>query len=167
MLVSDIIITGVDATVAKFGKLGEEAHAKVYAKVRALSLAVENRAKQKVSGEVLNVRTGQLRSNIQSDTAEGDNGDIVGRIFVTRNVKYAAIHEFGGQTAAHLITPKNALALRFMKGADVVFAKSVNHPGSKIPMRSYMRAALTELKDLILSQLKGVYTAVLGDRSGK
>lgn len=53
---------------------------------------------------------------------------------VGTNVLYAAIHQFGGQTKAHLIRAKNAKALAF----GGVFRKSVNHPGSKIPARPFL-----------------------------
>lgn len=53
---------------------------------------------------------------------------------VGTNVVYAAIQNFGGQTKAHTIVPKNKKALHF----GGVFAKKVNHPGSKIPSRPYL-----------------------------
>lgn len=53
---------------------------------------------------------------------------------VGTNVLYAAIHQFGGQTKAHVIRAKNAKALAF----GGVFRKSVNHPGSKIPARPFL-----------------------------
>ncbi|PVX80045.1 phage virion morphogenesis protein [Paraburkholderia unamae] len=53
---------------------------------------------------------------------------------VGTNVVYAAIHQFGGQTRAHVIRPKNAKALHF----GGIFAKQVNHPGSKIPARPFL-----------------------------
>lgn len=46
---------------------------------------------------------------------------------------YAAIHQFGGKTAAHRIVPKRKKALAF--GGKVYGA--VNHPGSKIPARPF------------------------------
>jgi phage gpG-like protein len=49
---------------------------------------------------------------------------------------YAAIHQLGGQTRAHIIRPKFKGALHWGgKGGPVV--KSVNHPGSKIPPRPF------------------------------
>lgn len=60
------------------------------------------------------------------------------------SVKYAAIHEFGGKTAAHTITATNAKALCFWIGDRKVFAKSVKHPGSQMPARRYVRGVLDE-----------------------
>ncbi|AOJ13160.1 MULTISPECIES: phage virion morphogenesis protein [Burkholderia] len=56
---------------------------------------------------------------------------------VGTNLIYAAIQNFGGQTKPHTIVPKNAKALHF----GGIFAKKVNHPGSKIPARPFMTMA--------------------------
>ena len=48
--------------------------------------------------------------------------------------KYAAIHQLGGKTKAHVIRPKNGKALKI---PGIGFRKSVNHPGSQIPARPY------------------------------
>ncbi|MEX3688867.1 phage virion morphogenesis protein [Paraburkholderia sp. BR14263] len=53
---------------------------------------------------------------------------------VGTNLVYAAIQNFGGQTRPHTIAPKNAKALHF----GGIFAKKVNHPGSKIPARPFL-----------------------------
>lgn len=53
---------------------------------------------------------------------------------VGTNVRYAAIHQFGGQTRPHVIRPRNKKALAF--GGRVV--RSVNHPGSNIPARPFL-----------------------------
>jgi len=57
-------------------------------------------------------------------------------VAIGTNKKYAAIHQFGGKTAAHIIRPKNKAAL-FWPGAGHPL-KSVNHPGSRIPARPYL-----------------------------
>jgi phage gpG-like protein len=48
---------------------------------------------------------------------------------------YAAIHQLGGKTKAHIIRPKFKRALAWPGGAHPV--KMVNHPGSNIPARPY------------------------------
>ena len=57
---------------------------------------------------------------------------------VGTNVVYAAIHQFGGQTPPRTIRPKRAKALKFSIGGRTVFAKSVRHPGSRIPARPFL-----------------------------
>jgi phage virion morphogenesis protein len=76
------------------------------------------------SGGMVLQDTGRLRDSIVPSHT-GDSASI------GTNVVYAAIHQLGGQTKAHVILPKNKKALAF--GGRVV--KKVNHPGSKIPAR--------------------------------
>lgn len=164
----NVTVTGAEEVAAHFGKLSDEARAKVYAKVLGLAVQVMNKAKVKVSGEVLNVKTGQLRANIKSD-AEDANGTIVGRIFVTANVRYAAIHEFGGIInhpggTAYLIDPKTGVA-KWISNKDALSDKLPRTKPHKIPMpeRSYLRSSLGEMKDQILSELSATVSAAMKD----
>lgn len=73
-----------------------------------------------------------------------DGSENVG--IVTVDTPYASIQEFGGQTPPHVIIPRTASVLAFEGPAGLVFAKSVNHPGSRIPERSYARLALARMR---------------------
>ncbi len=108
---------------------------------------------QKLSGQVLNVKTGNLRRSINIKVEQSPK-QVVGKVFSSGDVKYAGIHEFGGRTGAHEILPRKAEALAFMMGGKMMFAKKVNHPGSVMPERSYMRSSLTENAAAISLQLK-------------
>jgi phage gpG-like protein len=77
-------------------------------------------------------------------------------------VPYAAIQEFGGKTAAHDIVAVKAKALAFSTGGDQVFARSVHHPGSTIPARSYLGGSLAEMHDEIESGFKEAILEALG-----
>lgn len=77
---------------------------------------------------------------------------------VGTNVKYAAIHQFGGQTRPHRIVARNAKALKFGNR----FARSVNHPGSKIPARPFLVLAPEdedEIEQTVSDYLRGVIGA--------
>ena len=63
------------------------------------------------------------------------------------NVAYAAIHNFGGQTAAHMIYPRHKKALAWATGAYPV--KSVKHPGSRIPARPFMQLTPQDEHELV------------------
>lgn len=65
---------------------------------------------------------------------------------VGTNKVYGAIHQFGGRTKPHVIRPKNKRALSF--GGIVV--RQVNHPGSNIPARPYLKLTPGDLRDLVL-----------------
>lgn len=76
-------------------------------------------------------KDGPLRQSIRVTSVSA------GSVTVGSDRPYAAIHQFGGRTAPHRITAKNAKALRFGSGAAAHFAKWVNHPGSRIPARPF------------------------------
>lgn len=77
-------------------------------------------------GKILQ-RTGQLASSVEthSDSTSATVGT---------NLKYAAIHQFGGRTRAHTITARKGKALAF----GGIFRRQVRHPGSNIPARPFL-----------------------------
>lgn len=88
-----------------------------------------NRVKLKVSGEVLRVRTGNLRNSIQFNLTGQSTAEIsVGAV-------YGAIHEFGG-----VIEPLSGKKfLRFEKDGAEIFTKRVY-----IPARPYFYPTFNE-----------------------
>lgn len=96
--------------------------------VRSLSETLDPKRNRR--GKTLQL-SGQLAASISTQVGTG-----FARI--GSNKPYAAIHHLGGQTAAHEIRPRNKKALAFMAGGDSVLARSVQHPGSKIPARPYL-----------------------------
>lgn len=94
-------------------------------------------------------RSGQLASSIQ--TSFGNTTAVVGS-----NKIYAAIHQFGGHTRPHVIRAKNKRALSF--GGIVV--RQVNHPGSNIPARPFLRLTPRDLRDIVL-RAEGFYQSAL------
>ena len=79
----------------------------------------------------------------------------------SRDVPYARIQEFGGRTAAHEIVAIKAKALAFVADGKACFAKSVHHPGSVIPERSFMRSALDDMRGEIVGGLKSSVAALI------
>jgi len=118
----------------------------------ALRGALEARIQQKLSGEVLQTRSGALVASIIS-SIENDGSNTSVPISST-GVPYAAIQEFGGKTAAHDIVAVKGKVLAFSAGGGQVFARSVHHPGSTIPARSYLGSSLAEMRDEIESGFK-------------
>lgn len=95
--------------------------------------------KKVVDGKILQ-DSGRLRNSI---TKQSDADSAV----VGTNVVYAAIHNFGGQTAARVIYPSKKKALAWATGRHPV--KKVNHPGSKIPARPFMVLTPEDEADLV------------------
>lgn len=124
--------------------------------IRAATLDVEGHAKELLEGEVLNKRTGRLWRSIHSETFRR-MGRVVG--IVGTNVKYAAIHEFGGT-----IRPKSAggfLVFRAQSGGDLIFAKEV-----KIPRRPYLSRAFAARKEVVSRLIMRAVMAELRGRGG-
>ena len=88
---------------------------------------ISGRARRQ-GGQTL-VNRGRLKDSI---THIADNDEVV----VGTNVKYGAIHQFGGKTPPRTIVPRDKKAL-FFPGARHPVAK-VDHPGSTIPARPFL-----------------------------
>jgi phage gpG-like protein len=144
-----IEVQGDQALIARLSAMPSRVHEALLRKVTALDLLLEAKVKDKLSGDVLQVRTGALRRSIFGCVQDAPTW-VVGRVQSSGDVKYAGIHEFGGTTPAHDIVATKAKALAFMMGGKQVFFKSVHHPGSKIPERSYMRSSLADMRDAIV-----------------
>lgn len=73
------------------------------------------------------VDTGNLRRMIAADPIVQTGFNVTGS--VTSRANYSAFVHNG--TDPHIIRPRNARALRFTSGGQVVFARYVNHPGTR------------------------------------
>lgn len=71
--------------------------------------------------------TGKLRQSIKAIKVDKLTYKIAAN--TTGLAPYAQFIEYG--TVPHKIRPKNAKALKFKVGGETVFAKEVNHPGTK------------------------------------
>lgn len=108
-------------------------------------LRVQSKVKDKLSGEVLQVRTGRLRRSItQVVTTTGERVEGV----VGTNVEYAAIHEYG-----FVGTETVAASLRTSK-LGKVFGVQPHTRDVKMPERSFIRSALKELQPEIRKQIE-------------
>jgi phage gpG-like protein len=142
----------------------EEASERLEAYPAAVAAALEAKAAElaaalvdliqndKLSGGVLGMRSGALRDSITAGFSADPDG-VVASVGSEGDVKYAAIQEYGGKTGAHEILPVKAQALAFVADGIQRFARRVEHPGSLIPERSYLRSSLDDVRDEILDAL--------------
>jgi len=148
-----VVLEGDEALKARFAALPAEIIERLAAKAALLAQALADKVKDdKLSGGVLNAVSGALRASIVAEVRADENGVFAG-IGSAGDVKYAAIQEFGGKTPAHEILAVKARALAFASNGAVIFAKRVDHPGSVIPERSYLRSSLVEMADEIVAGL--------------
>lgn len=140
-------------TLKALERFGKDSQKAIKGAVDATALAVETDAKNKLK-EDRHIITSRLRSSIHAETKQqqrfsytDDKGNVYDGSLNERfedmeaiagtNVTYAPHIEFG--TAPHVIVPKNKKFLAFKINGETVFAKRVNHPGTKGD--SFMRYA--------------------------
>lgn len=153
-MIVNIVVNGDTEVIAKFKSMPAAVHAALLQKVHALALKLEAHVKKnKLSGQVLNRKSGRLVRSIGSRVLDSAAA-VFGIVFQSSDVPYGAIHEYGGKTSPHLIVPKNAKVLAFTKAGSKVFASKVNHPGSQFPSRSYMRSSLRDMSTEISLGMK-------------
>ncbi len=148
---SAIEVRGLDETSARFDAYPAALQAALGAKATELAAALADLVKSdKLSGAVLNARSGALSDSIAASVTADPDG-FVASVGSEGDVKYAAIQEYGGKTSAHEILPAKADVLAFVTADGQHFARRVEHPGSLIPERSYLRSALADMNDEIVS----------------
>jgi hypothetical protein len=164
-------IQGLDTLVMKFTGMGERA-APSFESTMAQQLGLlEEKVRERMASLFHN--PARMQESVSSQMESGDN-------FIDGQVKasglpYLAIQEYGGRTRPHEIFPVNATVLAFMAPAKLgfsgvsesgmVFAKHVNHPGSNIPERSYMRSALAMRRAAIIAAFQRTAEAVAAGKA--
>lgn len=146
-------VTGDKEVARRFRALPDGVRGKVVDQVRRLTLLLQISVKKdKLSGQVLNVRTGTLRRSIDQQLLTGGD-DITG--IVSTNLKYARAHEYGFKEQ---VTVKEHL--RLVKQAfgkplkSPVWATVKSHSAkANLPERSFLRSALADMKPEIMAGL--------------
>jgi phage gpG-like protein len=141
-----------DTASAALAAMPERIAAALAAKASALAAELQAKIQQKLSGGVLQMKSGALAGSVGVTIDELSTGVAV-RIVTSPDVKYAAIQEYGGTIPPHEIVPDKARALAFLVGGKQVFAARVNLPAVAMPERSYMRTSLVEMNDQIRDEL--------------
>lgn len=154
-------VEGEAALAGRFAALPSAVQVAVLAKATQLAEALRAHVVQdKLSGQVLQTKTGVLRDSIEAEVT-GDGTQVSVRLFSQGEVRYAAIQEYGGHTPAHDIVPNKGEALAFLAGGRRVFARIVHHPGSTIPARPFMGPALNDMAAQITDELKAAALAAV------
>ena len=134
--------TGTEELKVKFQSMGGKLKDALRQGMQIAMFDLQRYVKQeKLSGQVLKVRTGNLRSNI-NQTVEDQGGQIVGS--VGTNVKYGRVHEYGGTVSI----PEHDR--RLMSGKTV----TVRAHTATFPARSFLRSSLSDRRDRIIATLE-------------
>jgi len=144
-----------DGCSAALAAMPERLRDALSSKATVLTAALQGKIQQKLSGGVLNARSGALARSIIA-SIDDSPANVSARIATSGDIKYAAIQEFGGIIPPHEIVPDKVKALAFVVGGKQVFATRVNLPAITMPERSYMRSSLAEMADEIRDMLSAV-----------
>jgi phage gpG-like protein len=134
-------IQGLDALTGRLGALPQTLAERLVQEVERLGGVLRDRIERKLSGEVLQQRSGRLAGSIAVSAEQAGSG---ARVSVSSDAPYAAIHEYGGTIPARSILPQSARALAFPWRGQQRFFKRVSLPAVTLPERSFMRSALAE-----------------------
>lgn len=111
---------------------------------------------EKLSGQVLKNRSGNLRNAVQNDvTASGPI--LTGIVFVDNTAPYGAYQEYGASIPERV--PVNAKALRWYVGGSPVFAMRAK--AFVLPPRPFMAPSLTEKSPSIKAALQASSDAAI------
>jgi len=150
-------IFGDKETIARLQAMPGKARVAIKATVQRLTLRLLTKVKmEKLTGQVLNVRTGRLRNSINQRVTETQSG-VFGS--VGTNVEYARVHEMGGTVTvkAHTRLIKQA----FGKPLRYPVWQTVKAHTVKYPERSFLRSALKEMEPEIREQLQQALTGAM------
>ena len=133
-------VIGQKEVVATLGRVSGEVRRRVRTAIGRLTLRLERRIKeQKLSGQVLRVRTGTLRRSVSS-VVVSNPAVVVGT--VSTNVEYARVHEFGFDGTVtvreHMRTVKQAFG-RPLKTPKTVRVTATKSDGSAVEFDAVVR----------------------------
>lgn len=105
---------------------------------------------QKLSGQVLNQRTGNLINATQPSVAQAP-GTISGKVSVDTTASiYGRAHEYGAHIPDRYPIRAHALHWLNAQGGDVF---AMHARAFDLPERSFMRSSLTEMREQIIREL--------------
>lgn len=148
-------VVGGTELVQRIGAFGPKIQGGLEKAIRRLTIELLAQVKaQKLSGQVLNVKTGRLRRSITQRIDGAGSASVTGT--VGTNVAYGKVHEFGGpQTIrAH----QRMMTKAWGKPVKEPRLISVRAHIAKYPERSFLRSALADLEPKIKATLQGAVT---------
>ena len=151
-------VEGEKEVLARISTVSTKTIRRIDETVGAFTLRLSRSAQVKLSGGVVNKRSGSVLTAIQRGTSIkkyswGIRGT-VGASGASKKVAIAAgAIEYGSTHQARILEATKAGTLRFQIGGKTVFAKRVLIPAFEIPERSFLRSSLRELGPSYLSAM--------------
>ncbi len=129
---------GLEELIAHFGRLPAETRLRLRRTVRDLTELVAQTARSNMA-RLFKGPVAEITTQVT------DSGERITGTITAGGTPFARIHEYGGTIKTPEIFPKHAQALHWVpKGGGDVFARHTQAHPTKIPERSYLRAALAQ-----------------------
>ncbi|HEY5046936.1 MAG TPA: HK97 gp10 family phage protein [Rhizomicrobium sp.] len=119
------------------------------------------KVQDKLSGEVLNPRSGTLRGSVVETGLLAGAATFSDSVVSDGTASYARIQEYGGRVSIPEEVPQAGKALAFAYGGRLVFAAHAAAHDIDIPQRSYLRASLAEQSQPFIDGIRKVVTECL------
>lgn len=156
-------ITGDASVIARLEKLPSSMRQAVVDAMRKSWFEVQTAVvRGKLSGDPLHRRTGNLASSINvggagsATTFDDGDAEIVGR--VGTNLKYAAVHEYGGTVEV----PEHERTITQVFGRPISPRTiAVQAHTAHFPERSFLRSTLAEMRDKISADIEAAVSGAL------
>jgi hypothetical protein len=143
-------IEGDAAVVAHLNEIPPRLKASLAKTIAFLGAELQQIVRGNLSGRVLKARSGKLLGSVALAVSETGTGATATVSAGGAAAPYARFHEYG--VGHPWLIQAHGRALRFMVGDQLVFARSVRHPG--LPERSFLRSALREMEPQIRTQIE-------------
>lgn len=153
-----LVSVRAEAFLAKISAAPEKFRQNMRRVVDRLSILVQTRTKEKLSGPVLHNRTGTLRRSINRVVLDDASGVVA---TVGTNVRYAAVHEYGFDGEVTVRAHVRKVASRSVgKGKKqtvqgIAFVQQ-HQRHMVLPERSFLRSSVRELAPQIRADIKAV-----------
>ncbi len=152
---------GGDVLAAVLRSYGEKVQTAIMQSVGRSALRLQREVMQnRLSGQVLNVRTGNLRRSIHQQVTNTGSA-VIGE--VNTNVRYGAAHEYGFAGTVNVKASLRQVRQAFgrpLKSPRYVQVRAHSR-NVKLPERSFLRSALRDMKPEIEADLRNSVKGVL------
>lgn len=154
----DIQIIGGAELAAKLDGIPEKLRGAVNQGVGRLALVAQSMVKDKLSGAVLQARSGKLRDSIALETEVGKDG---AGFSLSSALPYAPVHEYGFSGTQNVRESLRMIRQAFGRPITPVEVTVRAHSRHvDLPERSFLRATLRELEEMGL--VSGEARAAIG-----
>lgn len=153
------LIIDASGPIENLETIEDEIEVALYARTQKLNHLFAEKVRQNLSGDVLNVKSGDLLGSVLEEGPNATGGEIVASVTAGGDeAPYGIIHERGGQSE-YDIYPVNRQALMFELNGKTVFAHSVHHP--PLPQRPWFDPVVVEMMALWQDELQEAIGEVL------